>query len=43
MDWKPWLLMLPLAALCWWAGFFATKRFRQDKHKFKDEDIPGGH
>ncbi|MFQ5581557.1 MAG: hypothetical protein ACE5F3_02895 [Mariprofundaceae bacterium] len=43
MDWKLWLLMLPLGAFCWWAGFFATKRYRKNKHKFKDEDIPGGH
>jgi hypothetical protein len=41
MDWKLWLLMLPFAAFSWWAGFFATKRYRQNKHKFKGER--GGH
>ncbi|HXH72371.1 MAG TPA: hypothetical protein VNI58_06110 [Mariprofundaceae bacterium] len=35
MDWKLVLLMLPLAGLCYWAGFVATARYRRNKHKFK--------
>jgi len=33
MDWKVLLFMLPFVALCWWAGFFATKRYRQAKYR----------
>jgi len=32
MDWMLLLLMIPFVALCWWAGFFATKRYRLAKN-----------
>ena len=31
MDWMLLVIMLPLAAFCWWAGFAATRRYRQAK------------
>jgi len=33
MDWMLLLIMLPFIGLCWWAGFFATKRYRQAKNR----------
>jgi len=33
MDWKLWVVMLPLAALCWWVGFVATKRYRRARKR----------
>jgi hypothetical protein len=33
MDWKLWIVMLPLAVLCWWVGFAATRRLRRDKQR----------
>lgn len=35
MDWTLLLVMVPLVVLCWWAGFFATKRFRLAKNAGK--------
>lgn len=32
-DWSLLWLMLPFAAFCWWAGYFATKRYKINKHK----------
>lgn len=37
MDWMVLLIMLPLAALCWWAGFVATKRMRLAKNREREE------
>ena len=36
MDWITVLIMLPLAALCWWAGFVATKRMRLAKNRERE-------
>jgi len=38
MDWMLLVIILPFAILCWWAGFFATKRYRLNKHKELPED-----
>ncbi|MDX8401249.1 MAG: hypothetical protein R8K47_01310 [Mariprofundaceae bacterium] len=37
MDWPLWLVMGLLAALCWWAGFVATKRMRLEKNREREE------
>ncbi len=37
MDWMLWLVMGVLAALCWWAGFVATKRMRLEKNREREE------
>ncbi|EAU55921.1 hypothetical protein SPV1_03853 [Mariprofundus ferrooxydans PV-1] len=37
MEWKLLLFMLPFAAFCWWAGFFATKRYRQAKNRANEQ------
>ncbi len=37
MDWMLWLVMGALAALCWWAGFVATKRMRLEKNREREE------
>ena len=37
MDWELLLLMSPLAAFLWWAGFVATKRMRLGKNKEREE------
>ena len=38
MDWMLLLLIVPLGALCWWAAFVATARYRKNKHLFKEDD-----
>jgi len=38
MDWELLLILLPFAIFAWWAGFFATKRYKQNKHKDKEHD-----
>lgn len=38
MDWELLLILLPFGIIAYWAGFVATKRYKQNKHKFKDED-----
>jgi hypothetical protein len=37
MDWELLLLMSPLAAFLWWAGFVATKRMRVGKNREREE------
>ena len=37
MDWELLLLMSPLAAFLWWAGFVATKRMRIGKNREREE------
>ncbi|NOR72337.1 MAG: hypothetical protein GQ467_00475 [Mariprofundaceae bacterium] len=37
MDWELLLLMTPLAAFLWWAGFVATKRMRLGKNREREE------
>jgi hypothetical protein len=37
MDWELLLLMSPIAAFLWWAGFVATKRMRIGKNKEREE------
>lgn len=37
MDWVLLLIILPFAALAWWAGFFATKRMRLEKNRLREE------
>ncbi|MDQ6975012.1 MAG: hypothetical protein Q9M22_00445 [Mariprofundaceae bacterium] len=37
MDWVLLLIVLPFAALAWWAGFFATKRMRLEKNRLREE------
>ncbi len=37
MDWVLILIVLPFAALAWWAGFFATKRMRLEKNRLREE------
>lgn len=37
MDWELLLLMSPIAAFLWWAGFVATKRMRIGKNLEREE------
>lgn len=37
MDIAFWLFMLGLAALLWWASFYATKRMRIEKNRMREE------
>ena len=37
MTWILVLMMLPLAAFLYWAGFYATKQMRVKKNKMREE------
>jgi len=37
MTWILVLMMLPLAAFLYWAGFYATKQMRVKKNKIREE------
>jgi len=36
MDWMLLIILLPFAALAWWAGFFATKRMCIEKNRERE-------
>jgi hypothetical protein len=39
MDIAFWLFALGMGAVCWWLGFIATKRMRENKYKNQSTDI----